>query len=278
MIAMNGVPQIQNDPIYSLPHLYISGMNISVASNTIIAIAPGQCRDMNDVIDMPIGFPSLEGNVTPVTQYNNYMPPLLINTATVGANGLDQGTLAASSNYIIYVIGDSRNYNPVAGLISLYSNPYPLMPFGYDSIRMLGFVSTNGSTHFTQATVLNAAYEKAYYLNPAVSVLSGGNATTFTAIDCSTPIPTTTEPFVIAYLLATFIPSAANDIFQLRPTGSTATSNITTVTGITAGVAQTQYVIQMTGVASSKPEIDYLVSSSSDSLSLSVVGYSVTLS
>ena len=58
-------PQVQNDPIYSLPHLYISGLNISIASTTILAIAPGQARDSSDNIDMPVGFPNLQGNSVP---------------------------------------------------------------------------------------------------------------------------------------------------------------------------------------------------------------------
>ena len=99
----------QNDPIYSLPHLYISGLNISAASTTIIAIAPGQARDSNDNIDMPVGFPNLQGNVlNPATLNLNFMPPLYLNSGVNGANGLDTGSLAASSNYLIWLIGDSR--------------------------------------------------------------------------------------------------------------------------------------------------------------------------
>ena len=60
---------IQNDPIYLLPHLYIDGMNISVASTTVLAIAPGQCRDSDDTIDMPIGYPNLQGNTLPATLF-----------------------------------------------------------------------------------------------------------------------------------------------------------------------------------------------------------------
>lgn len=275
---MLSTSQIQNDPIYSLPHLYISGLNISVASTTVIAIAPGQARDSNDNIDMPVGFPNLLGTTNPATLFQGYLPPLFVNSSVVGVNGLDAGTLAASSNYMIWLIGDSRNYLPVAGLISLASNAYPKVPFGYDSVRLLGFVSTDGSTHFTTASVLNAAFEKAFYLSPAVSVLSGGNATSFTAIDLSSAIPTTTAPFVIAYLFVTFIPLAVGDTLQFRPTGSSATTGIVTIPGITAGVAQQQYVQVMTAVASSVPKVDYKVTVSGDSATVLVAGYSITTS
>lgn len=271
------IPQIQNDPIYSLPHLYISGLNISIASTKILAIAPGQARDANDTIDMPVSFPNLQGNTYPVTQFQNYQPPLLVNCATTGANALDTGTLAASTQYAIYLIGDSRGYNQVAGIVTLTSNVLPLIPLGYDSYRLIGFIETDGSSNFVYAThkPQNMVGALAYYNQPPVSVLSGGNATTFTAIDLTTSsaIPTTTLPNVIVELLVTFIPAAAGDVVQFRPTGSTATSGLNTIVGITAGIAQSQYLQVIAGVGSSKPEIDYLVSVSGDAVSVSVVGW-----
>ncbi len=270
-------PQIQNDPIYSLPHLYISGLNISVASTTVLAIAPGQARDSSDNIDMPVGFPDLQGNTAPAVQFQNYMPPLLLNSAVNGANGLDSGSLIATMDYAIYLIGDSRGYNPVAGIISLTSNAFPLLPLGYDSYRLLGFIQTDASAHFVASSTnpLNARNLLAFYVSPAVSVLAGGNATSFTAIDMSTPIPTTTARDVIALLQVTFIPLAIGDTVQFRPTGegTPQTAGLVTITGAAAGIAQTQYVQVISGVGSSKPEIDYKVSVSGDSVSVSVVGY-----
>src|SRR5258708_11625744 len=145
-------PQVQNDPIYSLPWLYISGLNISVASTKILAIAPGQARDSNDNIDMPVGFPNLQGNTLPAIQFQGYQPPLLVNCATTGANALDAGALAASTQYAIYLIGDSRGYLPVAGIATLTSNILPLVPLGYDSYRLIGFMETDGSSNFVYAT------------------------------------------------------------------------------------------------------------------------------
>ncbi len=271
-------PQVQNDPIYGLSHLYISGMNLSAASTTVIAIAPGQCRDMNDIIDMPISFPNLQGQVVPAIQVQNYQAPLYLNSAVNGANGLDAGTLAASTNYAIWCIGDSRGYNPVAGLISLTSNAAPLLPKGYDSLRLLGFVTTDSSAHFLNANILNAANLKAFYLQPEVSVLSAGNATSFTAIDLSSAIPTTTDKNVIAFLDVLFTPAAIGDVVEFRPTGSSATAALPTIVGVAAGTPQRQFLTVVCGVGSSKPEIDYLISSSSDAVTVLVNGYSYTTS
>lgn len=268
-------PQVQNDPIYSLPRLYISGLNISYASTTVIGVSPGQARDSNDMIDMPVGFPNLQGNSLPAVQFQNYQAGLLVNSAVNGANGLDAGTIAASTQYGIWLIGDSRGYLPVAAVLSLTSNVGPLLPFGYDSMRLLGFAETDGSSHFVYAThkPQNITGLQTYVLQPPISVLSGGTATSFTAIDLTTnsAIPTTTLDNIIVTLLVTFTPLAANDTVQFRPTGSVATANLPTIVGTTAGIAQSQYLTMIAGVGSSKPEIDYKVTSSSDAVSVSVV-------
>lgn len=275
MLSGNG-SQIQNDPIYSLPHLYISGLNISVASTTVIALAPGAARDSNNNIDMEVGYPNLQGITTPATVNLNYIPPLFINSAVTGANGLDQGALAASSNYGVWLIADSRGYKPVAAVLSLTSNAYPLLPFGYDSLRLIGFAATTAGTIFTAAGILNAVNLKSFYKQPEVSVLSAGNATTFTAINLSSAIPTTTDVNVIAFLDVQFTPAAAGDYVQFRPTGSSATAGLVTIQGITAGQPQQQYQQVVCGVGGGQPEIDYLVSSSSDAVTVLVSGYAFT--
>src|ERR1700691_2793944 len=130
------LPQIQNDPIYPYPFLYISGMNLSAAglagipAQTVV-IAPGQCRDSNDIIDIMVGNPTIHTNPQ----------PLYLNATVNGLNGLDQGVIQASTSYAMYVLADSRGYNSTGGLISLIST-IPLIPHGYDSIRLLGFCTT----------------------------------------------------------------------------------------------------------------------------------------
>lgn len=274
MTSSTFVPNIQNNPAYRLPSLYINGMNISVYSTTVLAVAPGACRDQTNSIDIEIGNANLQGVNVPTPLAVNYQPAILINGAVNGANGLDTGSLAASTDYAIWMIADSRGYNNPAGLLSLTSNASPIIPNGYDSIRLIGFIETDGSSHFVYAThkPQNMVNAVTYYL-AASSVLSGGNATSFTAIDLSTPVPTTTLRNVIVSLLVTFTPAAAGDVVQFRPTGSTATSNVPTIVGQVAGVAQTQYITLIAGVGSSKPEIDYLVTSGSDSVNVSVVAW-----
>jgi hypothetical protein len=266
----------QSDPIVSLPFLYISGLNISVASTKIVAISAGQCRDQNNVLDIPVGYSNLQNYVYPATQYNNYLPGLFVNSGLNGANGLDYGTLAASKQYAVYVIASSKGTQPVAGLLSLTSNAYPLLPSGYDSYRLLGFISTNASTNFVQSTNAPQTMKTAiaYGLSPSVSALSAGASTTFAGVDLNTAVPLGTLQNVLVTFAVTFIPSLSSSLAQIRPTGSTATTSLTTITAVAAGVAQTQYITVIAGVnGSSHTSVDYLVSSASDSLTLSVVGY-----
>lgn len=265
---------VQNSPVYELGDVYLSGLKISYASTTVIAIAPGQARDANNIIDMPVGYVNLQGLTNPALQYQNYMPPLLVSTLVNGPNGLDTGAIAASTQYAIFLIGDSRGYNQVAGLLSLTSNAAPIMPLGYDSFRLLGFAATDSSKHFVYATnkPQNISAILPYYLSPSISVLSGGTSTTFAAIDLTTnsALPTTTLENIILGIQVTYTPAAANNVLQFRPTGSSATANLPTIIGVAAGIAQTQYVVMIAGVGSNKPEIDYIVTAS-DTVSVSVV-------
>ena len=270
-------PQVQNDQAVALFHPYIRGLNISIASTTVLAIAPGMCSDSNNVIDISVGFQNAQGNVYPATQFNGYRPGLFINCATTGANGLDAGSLANSTQYAVYLIADSRGYNQPAGLVSLTSNVSPLIPLGYDSYRLLGFVATDGSAHFVYATSKpqNLVNAVEYFISPASSALSGGNSTTFAAIDltANSGIPTTTLQNIIVTLQVVYTPAAAGNYVRFRPTGSSATAGLNTIIGSAAGIAQTQYLRMIAGVGSSKPEIDYLVSSASDAVSVLVVAW-----
>ncbi len=271
-------PQVQNETIYALPRLYVQGLQLSAATPlaaTIIAVAPGAARDSTNSIDMVVGLQNYFGIDNPAVLFQGYQPGLFINSVVNGANGLDTGAIAASTQYAVYLIGDSRNYNNTAAVLSLTSNVAPLLPMGYDSYRLIGFWATDASKNFVYATnkPQNINGLLTYYNSPGVSVLAGGTATSFTAIDLTTnsAIPTTTLENIIVTLLVTFTPAAVGDTVQFRPTGSSATANLPTITGVTAAIAQSQYIQVIAGVGSSKPEIDYKVTSGSDAVSVSVV-------
>ena len=267
----------QNELVYLLPTLFLHGLQIAPASTTLLSVSPGGARDSTNSMTMVVGLANAFGNVLPNTLYANYQQGLFINSAVNGINGLDTGTIAASTQYAVYLIGDSRNYNATGAVISLTSNTAPVLPSGYDSYRLIGFMATDGSSHFVYSTSKpqNMAGALNYFNNPGVAVLTGGTATSFTAMDLTTgsALPTTTLQNIIVTLFVTFTPIAAGDLAQFRPTGSSATTNLPTITGLVAGVAQTQYIQVIAGVGSSKPEIDYKLTSGSDALTCTVVAW-----
>ncbi len=278
MVAVTQSAFQQNEAVYALPHLYLQGLQLSSSAPTgatAIIVAPGAARDSTNSIDMVVGLQNYFGIDNPAAQYINYQPGLLVNSLVNGVNGLDTGTIAASTQYAVYLIGDSRNYNNTAAVLSLTSNIAPILPSGYDSYRLVGFWATDGSSNFVYATnkPQNIGGLQTYFHSPAISVLSGGNATSFTAIDLTTnsAIPTTTLENIIVTILVTFTPVAVGDVVTFRPTGSSATGNLWSITGTTAGIAQSAYIQMIAGVGSSKPEIDYKVTASGDAVSVSVV-------
>ena len=83
-MAINpGYPLLRNTP------LYLEGLSLSWLSNTTLFITPGNAKDFTDT------------NTILTTS------GITINAALVGANGLDNGVLAADSYYAVYIIGDS---------------------------------------------------------------------------------------------------------------------------------------------------------------------------
>ncbi len=267
----------QNSAVYALPHLYLQGLQIAPASpnaTTIVAVAPGAARDSANVMDMVVGLGNYVGFNEPPLQYLNYQSGLFVDSTINGANGLDSGTIQPSTQYAVYLIGDSRQYNNVAAVLSLPSNTSPTLPRGYDSYRLLGFLGTNGSALFQylNSEPQNIANIQTYFNNPPINVLSAGNATTFTGINLGNnfAVSSLSLPNLIVTILVTYIPSSIGNQVQFRATGTTSVSNLATITGLQAGYAQSQYIQLIAGYGS-LPSIDYMTSSANDSVTVSVI-------
>lgn len=238
-------------PVINTSFLYVSNLNLSWASNTTLSVGAGAARDSNNIIDM-VTFASTT-----------------INSAVVGANGLDTGTLAASTWYYVYMIGDSTNYNPDAFLIST-SATVPYLPSGYDSYRRIGCAVTNGSTQFVKATQVGTGASRRYFYDTFINALTAGNATAYTAVSLAASVPPLANTPV--NLMAVFTPNAAANTASFRPTGSSATS-VLTISAVVASQPQNLQIELLSGVSSGASRIDYLVSSASAALTLNVLGF-----
>jgi hypothetical protein len=117
---------------------------------------------------------------------------LTVNTGTTGANGLDTGTLAATTWYYFYVIAKADGTK--AGLCSLSASS-PTMPSGYTYKKLVSAVKTDGSTHFFIFDQSNNDIR--YRGTDSLSVLSLGGATTYTSIDLSGYVPPNIVNFVL---------------------------------------------------------------------------------
>lgn len=264
-------PQIQNDPIYTLPFLYKSGLVISndaTTPNTILNVGAGQCRDSNDVIDIVVGSANLEGSTISA--------PLVLNTGVNGLNGLDTGALVASTMYAVYIIADSRYYKPTGVILTLASNSVPLLPLGYDSIRLIGYWATDASVHFfkgyysTSGSTLYFTYDA-----PQATSVTAGNATSYTGVALTTLVPPVNNSMVV--IQSNYTANAAADVLNLQGFNSTGDA-ITIIAQVAGGTAHLEsYSNVLAQLNSAAPSIKYKVSSGSDAVALNVAAFTVSV-
>jgi hypothetical protein len=259
-------PQVQNDPIYTLPVLNINGLIVSndaTTPNTVLNISAGTARDSNNVMDITLGAsnPNLEGSTVAA--------PLSLNAAVNGANGLDTGSFAASKVYAVYVIADSRYYQPTASLLSLATSA-PQMPHGYDSYRLIGWAVSDSSTHFLPMFISGTGNARLFtYDAPQASDITAGNSGTYAAVNLTAIAPLVDNTPV--YIASNWTANAAGDTFFLKGYNVTGDQfeRIAYVAGATAHTLD--YPLVLGQVASSKLQMKYKVSAGT--VAINVAGF-----
>ncbi len=136
----------------------VSGANLSVNSPLTLSSAPGSITIGSTVAGnlyvngfqlvwnlagsfdllMQAGQARNSTNATDIVMNNS----VILNPTSVGVNGLDVGSPVVSTVYAVYVIADSNNVNPTAGLLSLNTTT-PALPAGYNIYRRVGWTTTN---------------------------------------------------------------------------------------------------------------------------------------
>lgn len=247
----------QQSPSYiALSELYINGCNLTWLSNTTLRVSSGIARDSTNIFDM-------------INKVD-----LTINTALQGANGLDVGTIAANSWYAVYLIFDTTRQIPAAAILSL-SSVNPTMPsvnnVTYSAFRRIGWAKTDGSSNLSIFIQSGNQIRRNYQWDSTKSVLSGGNATTFTAFSLAAGAPPQVSP---VKLIMQYTPANAANTTSLRPTGSSVGAAFSPV------LLKSSAAVQMTipsieiipGLSSGNASLDYVVTAS-DSLNISVSGF-----
>ena len=180
-----------------------SGLKIQATSNTAVTITASQ-----------IVLAITTSTYTPSTI------SLTLGTGTSGVNGLDTGTIAASTWYAVWVI---YNGTTVAGLLSL-SSTAPTMPVGYTYKARIGWVRTDGSSNLLRTIQYGT---RAQYITSASGyplMASGSTSSTWSAISTANYVPSTASAIVVAISkLTTSAPVAAHPNNALPTAGSLAT-------------------------------------------------------
>lgn len=223
---MAQIPQI---PVVNAGMLYINGMNISnnaTTPNTLLDVAAGSCRNSTNVNDIVIS-----STVT-------------INTAAVGVNGLDTGTLAASTLYAVYAIGSSANqigsgqpYSAFPGAAILSASfTAPVLPQGYDMYRRIGAIRINGSSNIVKFYQSGAGSARHMYYDVALATaITAGASATYVNVDLTGLMPNIATD---ANFLTVFTPTAGGNTVNLSVSGVGAVGQAV-MSGSVAAVAKT---------------------------------------
>lgn len=254
-----------NSPIVNAGVSYVNGLGISKTAAKQITMQLGAARDSTNTNDIILGATAPNG--TPA------VAPIVINGATVGANGVDVAALVASSLYAVYVISDSTGYLSTAGLLSLNATA-PSLPGGvpeggYDMYRRVGWVLTDGGANILQFWQYGSGSSRMYYYDVGISELAAGHATTYTGVDLTTSVPPSATEVLFN---VTFTANGATDTAQFLPFGSTATNGIA-IFGYGVAAAQAGMLTVPCQLNVAAPTVLYKLTSASDTLVLLTAGY-----
>jgi len=163
---------------------------------------------------------------------------LTVDITASGANGLDTGSEASGTEYFIWVIGKADG--TVAALLST-SATAPTMPSGYTFKGRVGTVLNNGSSNFPEFL-----QEGRRCQITQTSVLSNGSATSFTAVDLSSVVPSIAVSVAVQLVMNT---SAATS-------GTATILSTTTSIAVTHGLGVTPSVDDITVTMGESPTND----------------------
>ncbi len=252
------MPSFDNSvPIINLPFLYINEMNVSnnaTTPNTKLDVTAGVCRDSTNTYDINLG------NYNGQSNYGTANATTTLNAAVLGVNGIDTGAFAASKVYKVFVVADAVSANATCVMLSLAAaTTGPLLPFGYNIFRHIGYAVSDASVHFLKfyQSGNNNARVFTYDACQATSVTAGTSAT-YAAITLTTLVPAVDQLQVRFEI--NWTANAAADTFAMQGANSTgdAFNAIAPVAGATAHTIA--YPVVLAQLVTSAPTVNYKVS------------------
>lgn len=251
-------------PMVNAGLLYVNGLkltNDAATPNTVFNVAAGACRDSTNVNDIIIS------------------SSVAVSTAKVGVGGLDFGTIAASSLYAVYAIGSSANqlgngqpYSAYPGTVVISANfTKPVLPFGYDMYRRIGTIATDASSNirvFVQSGI--GSVRTMWYGSPIATSITAGTSDTYTVVGINAVSAVVPAQVCIVHLDITLTPGTAGDKVTLKPLASASSTDFASLSGDVAAVAHND---MLSCVTSATGNLSYKVSSTDDSVAISVRGF-----
>lgn len=258
-------------PIINLPFYYITGGQISAdatSPTTVVDVAACQCRDSTNTYDMILG--NFNGETNESATANTVT---LINSAVVGLNGIDTGTLGVSKVYNVFVVSDPVSGNPSGAMISLNAPSVgPLMPYGYSAFRHIGYVVTGSGSTFLLSYNSGNRDARIFWYDAPISVGTTASEAAYTAINLTKFVPLVNN--IPVYLNASIIGGTAGDTLKLQPGNGTGDA-VTIVAAATTYAFQQQVLViaQNTTISSVlSPTINYK-NSGTDTVAILVSGF-----
>jgi hypothetical protein len=232
--------------VSSFPKNRVRGLVISANATYPtyqVDIAAGECRCDSDACDL------------------NLTTTKTVDMTVSGLNGLDTGAEASSTWYFVWLI-----YNPSTdtyGALFSLSSTSPTMPAGYTAKRRIGSIRNNASSNIILFKVGNGGenIRRYVYTEELSLVLSGGTASSFTTVDLSVYVPTTTS---IVYCT---LVNKGSKYSYLRPYLHPSTTG--TITHNPSSNAQVMLSLASTPTNG----VEYMVSAAGGQLSIGIDGW-----
>lgn len=247
-----------NTPIVNLGNLYVNGARLTYLTATTMSVGAGQVRDSTDTVDIIVGGNVLSSTSNPGGEQGTNNPvtasaAVTINTAIVGAGGLDAGTIANDTHYDVFVIGDSRGFNNGSALLST-SATAPSLPLGYDSFRRVGSVLTSNAAALLAFDQRGNGLDRTMTYRTSIATdVTAGTSNTFAAVDVSASIPV---GGITGIFKCVWTPAVANDTLELRCGDSATDAGQAITSGAVAGVVESVNLVCPVG-ATLASGIDY---------------------
>jgi hypothetical protein len=229
----------------------MKGFNVTVGSVTSLTVATGYAPDRTA---------SAKVSLTNSTFAS-------INVSGVG--GLDSGTKQSNTWYYVYVIANEAG--TTNSVVISTNSVAPVYPAGYAYSRQVGHARTTATTNLLRSMQFGSAISKTvqYMEDRSVAplhILSGGNATAFTALDATGLVPSGSR-IVMGSANTTYGSGAAYNYLATKSYTNNATGTITLSSG-KSFTSSGNYQI-----GNEDQFLYYLVTAATASCDLDVVGY-----